>query len=126
LCLKLSPATGAGWSLSNRRTGQVHAALQGRPRGKGKLDPHRTFLIELIDQDGDMTMPELAGALANATGVQAHPDPIGRFLRNLDFTYKKNIGRDRATPRKGKKAARPLVQTPPASRVGPTGSRCLY
>ena len=41
-----------------------------------------------LDQDGDMTMPELAGALADATGVQAHPDAIGRFLRKLGFTYK--------------------------------------
>ena len=89
LRLKLSPATGARWSLAIRRTGQARAALQGRPRGKGKLDPHRAFLIELIDQDGDMTMPELAGALAEATGVQAHPDAIGRFLRKLGFTYKK-------------------------------------
>ncbi|WP_372574633.1 winged helix-turn-helix domain-containing protein [Ruegeria jejuensis] len=36
-----------------------------------------------------MTMPELAGALAEATGVQTHPDAIGRFLRKLGFTYKK-------------------------------------
>ena len=36
-----------------------------------------------------MTMPELAGALTDATGVQAHPDAIGRFLRKLGFTYKK-------------------------------------
>jgi len=43
-------------------------------------------LIELINQDGDMTMPELAGALADATGVRAHPDAIGRFLRKLGFT----------------------------------------
>ncbi|MBU3033710.1 hypothetical protein KO514_06275 [Epibacterium mobile] len=34
-------------------------------------------------------MPELAGARADATGVQAHPDAIGRFLRKLSFTYKK-------------------------------------
>ena len=72
LCLKLSPATGARWGLAIRRTGQAKPAPQGRPRGRGKLDPHRSFLIELIDQDGDMTMPELAGALADATGVQAH------------------------------------------------------
>ena len=89
LRLKLSPATGARWGLSIRRTGQARAAPQGRPRGKGKLDPHRAFLIELIDQDGDLTMPELAGALADATGVQAYPDAIGRFLRKLGFTYKK-------------------------------------
>lgn len=73
-----------------------------------------------------MTMPELAGALADATGVQAHPDAIGRFLRKLGFTYKKDVGRDRATPRKGKKATRRLDQAPPASRPGQTGPRCLY
>jgi transposase len=47
------------------------------------------FLVELIDQDGGMTMPDLADALADATGVQAHPDAIGRFMRKLGFTYKK-------------------------------------
>ncbi len=36
-----------------------------------------------------MTMPELTDALADATGVQAHPDAIGRFLRKLGFTCKK-------------------------------------
>ena len=64
LRLKLSPATGARWGLAIRRTGQARAAPQGHPRGKGRLDPRRSFLIELIDQDGDMTIPELAGALA--------------------------------------------------------------
>ncbi len=59
-----------------------------RCKGKGKLDPHRSFLIELIDRDGDMTMPEPAAALAAATGVQAHPDAPGRFLRKLGVTCK--------------------------------------
>lgn len=89
LHLKLSPAAEARWRLAIQRTGQARAAPQGRPRGNGKLDPHRSFLIELIDQDGDMTMTELAGALADAPGVQAHHDAIGRFLRKLGFTYKK-------------------------------------
>ncbi len=35
-----------------------------------------------------MTIPELAGALAGPTGVQGHPDAIGRFLRKPGFTYK--------------------------------------
>lgn len=93
LRLKLSPATGARWGLAIRQTGQANAAPQGRPRGKGKLDPYRPFLVELIEQDGDMTMPELADALTDATGVQVHPDAIGQFLRKLGFTYKKVAGR---------------------------------
>ena len=43
-----------------------------------------------MGQDGDITMPELAAALFDATGVRAHPDAIGRFLRKLGFTYKKS------------------------------------
>ena len=88
LRLQLSPATGARRSLAIRQTGLTKAAQQGRPRGKGKLDPYRPFLVKLIEQEGGMTMPELASTLADATGVQAHPDAIGRFLRKLGFTYK--------------------------------------
>lgn len=89
LRLKLSPATGARWRLAILRTGTVKPAAQGRPKGQGKLAPHRAFLLEVITQDGDITMPELAAALYEATSVQSHPDAIGRFLRKLGFTYKK-------------------------------------
>ena len=73
-----------------------------------------------------MTMPELAGALADATGVQVHPDAIGRFLRKLGFTYKKNVGRHRATPRTGKETTRRLVRSSLASSLGTTGSCCFH
>ena len=89
LRLKVSPATGARWRFAIRQTGTAKPAIQGRPKGKGKLDPHREFLLEVIAQDGDITMPELAAALHDATSVQAHPDAIGRFLRKQGFTYKK-------------------------------------
>ena len=70
LRLKLSPATGARWGLSIRRTGRARVARQGRPRGKGKLDTHRSFLVELIEQDGDMTIwtPRRTGFLGEYRG----------------------------------------------------------
>ena len=52
LRLKVSPATGARWRLAIRQMGATKPAAQGRPRGKGKLDPHREFLLEAITQDG--------------------------------------------------------------------------
>jgi transposase len=91
LRLKVSPATGARWAVAIRWTGEARAAPQGRPRGKGKLDPHRSFLAEVIAQDGDITMPELASALQEATGVSAHPSTIGKFLRKLGYTQKKSL-----------------------------------
>ena len=90
LRLKLSPATGTRWSRSIRETGAITLAPQGRPKGKGKLDPYREFLLEVIAQDGDITMSELADALADATGVRVYPDGIGRYLRKLGYSYKKS------------------------------------
>lgn len=89
LRLKVSAATGSRWGRAIRRTGVARAAPQGRPKGNGKLDPHRAFFAEIIGQDGDITMPELAASLFDATGVRAHPDAIGRFLRKLGYSYKK-------------------------------------
>ena len=86
--LKLSPATGVRWLRRIKDTGTSKASVQGRPKGHGKLAPHQGFLEELVAQDGDITLPELAGALEAATGVIAHSASIGRFLRKLGYTYK--------------------------------------
>lgn len=77
----LRNALRARWGQALGRTGQARAAPQGRPKGKGKLDPHRAFISEIISQDDGITIPELASALHGATGVQAHPNAIRRFLR---------------------------------------------
>ena len=89
LRLKLSPATGARWSALIRRTGRAIALPSGRPKGKGKLDPHRGFFAEIIAQDGDLTTSEISDALFTATGVRAHPNAIGKFLRKLGYSHKK-------------------------------------
>ena len=88
--LKLSAATGVRWQRKLRETGAIEPEPQGRPPGHGKLAPHQTFLEELVTQDGDITLPELAGALKAATGVVVHAASIGRFLRKLGYTSKKN------------------------------------
>ena len=97
--LKLSAATGVRWQRKLRETGTVAPEAQGRPPGGGKLAAHRTFLENLVEQDRDMTLPELAGTLEAATGVVAHSASIGRFLRRLGYMHKKVVGRDRTVPR---------------------------
>lgn len=88
--LKLSAATGVRWQRKLRETGSIEPKPRGRPPGGGKLSPHQTFLEELVAQDGDITLPELAGALEVATGVIVHSASIGRFLNKLGYTYKKS------------------------------------
>ncbi len=88
--LELSAATGARWARLFRETGHAEAAPQGRPKGHGKLAPHRSFFDELLEQDADMTLSELGRALEHAIGIRAHSASIGGFLRKLGYRYKKN------------------------------------
>ena len=110
--LKVSAATGVRWLRRLREQGDIMPDDQGRPKGHGKLASHRAFLEELVAQDGDITLPELAGALKAATGVTAHSASIGRVLRKLGYTYKKVAGCHRTAPRPCKRTPQRLVQTP--------------
>ncbi|KFC70867.1 ISSpo6, transposase orf A [Bosea sp. LC85] len=67
----------------------VRPARQGRPPGS-RLDGHGAFLVAQVEAQPDMTMPELAARLAEATGVKAAPAVLSRFLCRLGFTYKKS------------------------------------
>ena len=70
------------------RTGAVEPA-RGRPRGSGKLAAHQAFLIGRVEAQPDITMPELAAALAAERGVIARPASLSRVLCQAGFTYKK-------------------------------------
>ena len=124
--LKVSAATGVRWLRKLREQGNVAPSVQGRPKGHGKLAPHRAFLEELVAQDGDITLPELAGALEVATQVVAHPASIGRFLRKLGYTYKKVTGCHRTAPRPCEAPSPGLVQAPHSGDAGISGTTCLH
>lgn len=71
------------------RTGLAEPAPQGRPRGSGKLAPHQAFLIARVEEQPDITRPELAAALQAERGVIASPASLSRVLCKAGFTYKK-------------------------------------
>lgn len=71
-------------------TGSVAPARQGRPPGGGKLAPYAATLVHWVEQDGDITMPELAAKLAAEHGVVAHPASLSKFLIKQGFSVKKN------------------------------------
>jgi transposase len=71
-------------------TGSLAPKTQGRPRGTGKLDPHRAFLVGRVKEKPDITMPELAAELAERHGVEVDPASLSRFLCKAGLSYKKN------------------------------------
>lgn len=71
-------------------TGSVAPARQGRPPGGGKLAPYATKLVRWVEENGNITMPELAAKLAAEHGVVAHPASLSKFLIKQGFSVKKN------------------------------------
>jgi len=72
------------------RTGSAAPARQGRPRGGGKLAPYVTTLLEWVEAEADITMPELAAKLKAEKDVTVHPASLSRVLLKAGLSFKKN------------------------------------
>lgn len=88
--LMMSPATGARLARKVREGAPLEPRKCGRPLGWGKLGPHKALLTELVDQDPDITLAELCGALAEAEAVRVSQGALCRALRRMGFTFKKS------------------------------------
>ena len=73
------------------RTGSAEPARQGRPPGGGKLAPYLMALLEWVEAEPDITMPELAAKLQAEKAVTAHPASLSRALLRAGLSFKKNI-----------------------------------
>jgi transposase len=76
-----------------RETGEVRSAKFGGYK-KPVLAEHEAKVRELVAARPDMTISELASALA-ALGVKVGRSSVYRFLRRLGLTFKKNSARRR-------------------------------
>lgn len=103
--VKLMTALGASGRLDAKPSGG---------RRHAKLEPHRAFLVALVGEKEDITMPELAGALAVATGTKADPASLSRWLIRHGYRFKKNAAGQRARSPRDPRGARRLERTPPA------------
>jgi transposase len=97
----IGAATAIVWVRRARETGDRTAHKQGGHPG-GKLDPHRDFLLGLIEKTPDVTISELLERLAEERGVKAARSTLWTFLDRCGLTFKK---RPRTPPNK---AARTL------------------
>jgi transposase len=107
------------------QSGSPAPARQGRPRGRGKLAPHETFLVQTVEAKPDLTMPELAARLLSKHGVQVDPATLSRFLCRRGFTDQKILaGRGVRTCRRSRRAPR-LDEPAPAPHPAAAVSVCV-
>jgi transposase len=64
------------------------ARKQGQPRGS-KLDPHRDYLLGLIEATPDLTISELLERLWTERAVKASRALLWTFLDRCGLTFKK-------------------------------------
>ena len=72
-----------------QKTGSVAGRAIGGKR-HGKLDAAEGFLLDFVKRQPDVTMPELAAALALEMGIKAAPQSLSRWLIKKGVSYKKN------------------------------------
>ena len=68
-------------------------SIEPRPRGgapRGKLHPHRAFIMGEVEKRGDITMPELRAVLFAAKGTDVAAATLSRFLIACGLSRKKN------------------------------------
>ena len=81
-------ATAILWVRRARETGERTARPQGQPR-RSKLDPHREFLLGLIEAKDDISLVEMQERLAAERGLTASVGTIWTFLDRCNMTVKK-------------------------------------
>lgn len=93
----VSAATAVRFAAEHRDHGAANPKPQGRPAGQfGKLFPHREFLLEIVQAEPDITLKELAAALAQTHGAEVQLSSLHRALERAGLSYKKRIDRGRA------------------------------
>lgn len=88
--LMISPATGTRLAAKVRAGESIAPAKCGRRAGGGKLGAVKTTVLEMVEANRDITMPELARALEAATGVRADEASLGRALRRWGWRVRKS------------------------------------
>ncbi len=90
--LMISAASASRLSQRLRQGRCLTPAPNPRNTGRGRLAPYQDFLIELVQQDPDITLKELQGALADAQGGFCQKKvTFRREFPALAFSYEKSV-----------------------------------
>ncbi|HSM42626.1 MAG TPA: IS630 family transposase [Afifellaceae bacterium] len=81
-------ATAIRWVRQARETGDRTPGHQGQPR-RSKLDPHRDYILAMVEATPDMTISEMLDKLVAERGVRASRATLWTFLDRCGLTFKK-------------------------------------
>jgi transposase len=89
VCFAVGRSTVYRWVGAARREGRFAAKpMQGGPKPMIR-DTVAVALVRLVGTDNHLTLAAYADALAKEAGVRVHPWTVGRALKRLGWTRKK-------------------------------------
>lgn len=72
-----------------RQTGSLARKPQLGMKGRGKLEPYKTWLQKRVTQQGDITLDQLARELKDQFNLDVHRWSICRVLHQMNMSHKK-------------------------------------
>lgn len=101
----VSASSSIRWVELHAETGSVSRRQRGG-KSRSPLEPHARWLLELVEQEADLTLAEIVARLWALRGVRTTDSSVDRFFKRHAVTFKKNSARGRARPaRRGRGAA---------------------
>jgi transposase len=91
----VSASSAIRWVELHEETGSVRPR-QGRRKSRSPLEPHATWLLDLVAKEADLTLAEIVERLLQDRGVRTTDSSVDRFFQRHRVTFKKNSARHRA------------------------------
>jgi putative transposase len=88
--LKVAVSSVIKWAARKRRLGSVAPGKIGGHRPYLISGEHRLFVLSEVERDPNVTLHELAAALAER-GLTVHPASVGLFLHREGRSFKKTV-----------------------------------
>ncbi len=77
------------WVAQARATGDVAPRPRGGPRRPSRIDPYGDLIMGWLDDEPDMTLPEIAARLEGEVGYRPPPSVVHEFFKRRGVTRKK-------------------------------------
>lgn len=77
------------WVRQARETGDIAPKPQGGARRQSIIDRHADLVMGWIATETDLTLPEIAARLEEATGYRPPPSVVHEFFKRHGMTRKK-------------------------------------